>query len=68
MSRFYNKVAPDMTFKVLKKVPRRESEMLVNVTCADCPAKKPTGVQQKHGSYTRYLNQLRHQVITRAPY
>ena len=68
MSKFYNKVALQPTEKVLKKAPITESERLLTCTCTNCPSVKPTGVQQKHGNYPRYLKQLRDQTIRQEPY
>jgi hypothetical protein len=68
MSKFYNKVAPQMTEKILKKVPMTESERLLTSTCTKCPTTKPTGVQIKHASYLRYVKQVRDQIIRQGPY
>jgi hypothetical protein len=59
MPRFYNKVELQKTVKVIKRPPMTESERLLQQTCTECPVRLPVGVQQKHGSYARYMNQLR---------
>lgn len=63
---FYNKVALRREVKVLKKVPMAESQRLLTAktiaSCTNCRLDKPMGVEQKHDSYERRLNQLRFRV------
>lgn len=66
MPRFYNKVELQKSVKVLKTTPMAESQRLLTAkttaSCTNCRLDKPIGVEQKHDSYERRLNQLRFRV------